>query len=74
MRQTLGAILLQAGRNAEAEATYREELRRNPDNGWSLFGLAASLEAQGKPEAAQAMERFHAIWAQPEVALTSSRM
>ena len=74
VRQTLGAILLQAGRNAEAEATYREELRRNPDNGWSLFGLAASLEAQGKPEAAQAMERFHAIWAQPEVALTSSRM
>ena len=74
VRQTLGAILLQAGRHAEAEAAYREELRRNPENGWSLFGLAKSLEAQGKPEATQATQRFQAIWAQPDLALASSRM
>ena len=74
VRQTLGAILLQAGRNAEAEAVYREELRRNPGNGWSMFGLAKSLEAQRKPDAAAAMDAFTAAWAQSDVVLRSSRM
>ena len=74
VRQTLGAILLQAGRAADAEAVYREELRRNPGNGWSQFGLARSLEAQGKPDAAEAMAAFKATWAQPETVLQSSRM
>jgi tetratricopeptide (TPR) repeat protein len=50
-RQTLGAILLAAGKPAEAEAVYREELRRNPDNGWSLAGLGESLKAQKKTAA-----------------------
>src|SRR5690606_12263311 len=36
VRHTLGAVLLDAGQGAEAEAVYREELRRNPENGWSL--------------------------------------
>lgn len=40
-----GAVLLQAGRAAEAEAVYREGLRRNPENGWSPFGLAQRLRA-----------------------------
>ena len=74
VRQTLGAILLQAGRAADAEAVYREELRRNPGNGWSLFGLARSLEAQDKPQAAETTRAFTAVWAQPDVELTSSRM
>src|SRR5262249_40021515 len=47
VRQALGAVLLQAGRAGDAEQVYREDLRRNPGNGWSLFGLAASLRAQG---------------------------
>ena len=48
VRQSLGAVLLQAGRAREAEQVYREDLRRNPGNGWSLFGLTRSLRAQGK--------------------------
>lgn len=63
VRQTLGAVLLQSGRAAEAEAVYREELRRSPGNGWSLYGLAHSLQAQGKPDAGQAMHSFRAGWA-----------
>src|SRR5262249_890998 len=47
VRQALGAVLLQAGRAREAEEVYREDLERNPNNGWSLFGLAQSLRAQG---------------------------
>src|SRR5262249_59481234 len=43
-RHLLGAQLLIAGRAAEAEAVYREDLRRNPRNGWALYGLAAALK------------------------------
>src|SRR5438093_317968 len=47
VRQALGAVLLQAGRASDAEQVYREDLKRNPGNGWSLFGLAQSLKTQG---------------------------
>ena len=47
-RQVLGAVLLEAGRAREAEAVYREDLERFRENGWSLFGLWQSLEAQQK--------------------------
>jgi tetratricopeptide (TPR) repeat protein len=74
VRQALGAVLLQAGRAGEAEAVYREDLRRNPENGWSLFGLAQSLRAQGKnAEAAAADARFRRAWARADVTLTASR-
>src|SRR5258707_1190890 len=74
VRQTLGAALLQAGRAAEAEAVYREDLRRNPENGWSLFGLAQSLRAQAKTADAGAVDaRFSRAWARADVRLTSSR-
>ncbi len=74
VRQALGAVLLGAGRPADAEPVYREDLRRNPGNGWSLYGLAQSLKAQGKTtEAAQIEERFRKAWAQADVTLTASR-
>ena len=73
-RQVLGAVLLQAGRSAEAEAVYWEDLRRYPHNGWSLFGLAQSLRKEGKnEEAALAEKRFQKAWAQADVNLTASR-
>ena len=75
VRQTLGAVLLAAGRAADAEQVYREELRRNPENGWSLFGLAQSLKAQRKTdEAADAERRFTAAWANADIQLASSRL
>ena len=74
VRQSLGAVLLQAGRASDAEPVYREDLRRNPGNGWSLFGLAQSLKVQGKTaEAAQVDEGFRKAWAQADVRLTASR-
>jgi tetratricopeptide (TPR) repeat protein len=74
VRQSLGAILLQAGRARDAEAVYREDLGRNPGNGWSLFGLAQSLRAQGRTsEAAEVDTSFGAAWAQADVKLTASR-
>ena len=74
VRQALGAVLLQARRPADAEKIYREDLARNPDNGWSLFGLAQSLRAQDRTaEAMQAEERFRRAWARADVSLTASR-
>jgi tetratricopeptide (TPR) repeat protein len=74
VRQALGAVLLQSGRAGEAEVVYREDLKRNPGNGWSLFGLALSLRAQGKTvEAAQVEESFKRSWAQADVTLSASR-
>ena len=74
IRHSLGAALLKTGRNAEAEAVYREDLKRFPENGWSLFGLAAALKAQGKTaEAAAVEQRFAKAWAGADVKLTGSR-
>ena len=74
VRQSLGAVLLKAGRAVEAEQIYWEDLRRNPENGWSLFGLAQALRAQKRDaEAAAVEERFKRAWAQADVELTSSR-
>ena len=74
VRQSLGAVLLAAGRPAEAESVYREDLRRNPENGWSLFGLARSLEGQQKSaDAEHAWRRFRRAWARADVTITASR-
>lgn len=70
VRHSLGAVLLKAGKSKDAEKVYREDLRRFPENGWSLYGLSQSLEAQGKrEEAAQAKERFRVAWAEADVPL-----
>jgi tetratricopeptide (TPR) repeat protein len=74
VRQSLGAVLLKAGRAEEAESVYREDLKRNPENGWSLYGLTHSLKAQKKKEeVAEAEQRFRKAWAKADVKLTASR-
>jgi tetratricopeptide (TPR) repeat protein len=73
-RQSLGAVLLTAGRAAEAESIYWQDLQRNTENGWSLFGLMMSLRAQEKGKQARAVEkRFRKAWNQADVRLTASR-
>ena len=73
MRHTLGASLITAGRFAEAEQVYREDLARLPENGWALFGLAQSLRNQEKnEEAALAEARFRKVWAKADLQIHSS--
>jgi Tfp pilus assembly protein PilF len=68
VRQRLGAVLLQAGRAAESEKVFREDLEHRPENGWSLLGLAQSLEAQKRSKEAAAVEaRFQKAWATADV-------
>jgi tetratricopeptide (TPR) repeat protein len=70
VRQTLGAVLLEADRPGAAQAIFEQDLRAHRNNGWSLFGLAQSLEAQGrKTQAAEAMTRFREAWKHADVEL-----
>ncbi len=74
VRQSLGAVLLDAGRLEDAEAVYRDDLVGWPNNGWSLFGLLQTLRAQGRTREADEVEaRFEKEWARADVTLTSSR-
>jgi hypothetical protein len=53
---------------------YREDLRRFPENGWALFGLAQALRAQKKEKEAAAVDgRFRRAWADADVKLVASR-
>lgn len=51
VEQTLGALLLQVGRNAEAADAFSKALIRHPNNAWSLYGLMKAQEAAGDPAA-----------------------
>jgi tetratricopeptide (TPR) repeat protein len=62
-RESLGAALLESGSAAQAEQIFRADLKQNPRNGRSLFGLKESLKAQGKTDSAMMVEReFEQAW------------
>lgn len=74
MRHFLGAALLESGRAADAEQVYRQDLAWNKGNGWSLYGLWLSLEAQGHTrEAARTRASFEQAWENADVVLSGSR-
>jgi tetratricopeptide (TPR) repeat protein len=72
-RHVLGAALMKAGKAAEAEQVYRDDLKKLPNNGWSLFGLADSLRKQGKDDEAKEVDaRFKEVWSKADIQITSS--
>ncbi|MBI3355324.1 MAG: tetratricopeptide repeat protein [Nitrospirae bacterium] len=74
VRHYLGTTLLMAGQPADAEAVYRADLAKNPDNGWAYFGLIQSLRAQQKSSEAEIVEQqFKSAWTHADVILTASR-
>jgi tetratricopeptide (TPR) repeat protein len=73
VRHALGATLLKERRFEEAEKVYRDDLARQTNNGWSLYGLSQSLQQQGKHAEAAAVEaRFRDVWKDADVTITSS--
>ena len=69
-RESLGGELLQAGRAAEAEKVFRDDLQRNPRNPRSLFGLQRALKAQGREHDAEWVgQEFEAVWKNADVKL-----
>jgi len=72
-RERLGAALMRAGRAAEAEKVFREDLVHNRQNPRSLFGVWKALERQGKTAAAAgAQKAFEAAWAGADVQLSDA--
>ena len=71
-RHWLGAALLDAGRPADAERVYREDLRQHPHNGWALLALQLALKAQGKP-ADEVEADLRASWSRSDTWIRTSR-
>ena len=70
VRESLGGELLRAGDPGRAEPVFRDDLRANPKNGRSLFGLWQSLKAQKKSREAEATRReFETAWKNADVVL-----
>jgi tetratricopeptide (TPR) repeat protein len=73
-RHYLGAALLDAGRFADAEKVYVDDLKVNRENGWSLTGLQRCQNAQGKKsEVAATAKRFAKAWKNSDIGVSSSR-
>jgi tetratricopeptide (TPR) repeat protein len=74
VRQLQGAALLELGRAKEAEAAFRSDMRKFPNNGWSLSGLEASLERQGrKSEAVEVKARLDQAWRAADTKVVAAR-
>ncbi len=62
-RHDLGNALLEAGKPAEAEAVFRDDLAIRANTGWGLTGLAQALAAEKKTaEAAKVTARCAQAW------------
>lgn len=64
VRQSLAAVLLEAGRAEEARATFQASLVDAPNNAFALYGLMRAQETLGDAAGAAATKaRFAAAWA-----------
>lgn len=64
VRQTLGAVLLEAGQPDAAAAEFQASLIRAPNNAYALYGLATAQEKLGDTTAAAASRALFAkAWA-----------
>ncbi|WP_313890106.1 tetratricopeptide repeat protein [Nostoc linckia] len=74
-RESLGSVLLAKGDYKEAEKVFRADLKKYPHNGRSLFGLQASLQAQGKDQAAQLVKaELETAWKGADTELDIAKM
>jgi tetratricopeptide (TPR) repeat protein len=72
-RHPLGALLTEQKRYEEAIEVYEANLKRYPENGWALHGLAEALRGVGRSEEAAAVQaRFRAAWSDSDLAIPGS--
>jgi tetratricopeptide (TPR) repeat protein len=75
VRQSLGAVLLLAGRTEEAEQAFRTSLEATPNNGWACFGLLQVHKARGETDQADALAaRLERTWSGPRELLDLRRL
>jgi tetratricopeptide (TPR) repeat protein len=73
VRHLLGTELLKSGKAADAEAVFRDDLQRHPNNGWALYGLAQALKAQNKTDAATSTEeQLKLAWKDADLTLAAA--
>jgi tetratricopeptide (TPR) repeat protein len=72
-REALGFALLRGGQAKQAEAVFRKQLVDTPRNGWALYGLVASLQAQNETDAArEAQVVLDDVWERADVPPSSA--
>lgn len=70
LRESLGGLLLRDGRYSDAERVFREDLKRHPRNGRSLFGLKESLTGQtGQHDLYWVEKEFQKAWMYSDIQL-----
>jgi cytochrome c-type biogenesis protein CcmH/NrfG len=70
VRESLGAAFVKVNKPYDAEMAFREDLRRNPRNPRSLFGLREALAAQQlNTDAAWVDRQFKEGWKNADVEL-----
>src|SRR5262249_2941431 len=70
VRESLGAAYMRVNKPYDAEMAFREDLRRNPRNPRSLFGLKEALAAQQlETDAAWVDRQFKNAWKNADVEL-----
>jgi len=75
MRLYLGAALLSGNRLKEAEIVYRKDLQWNQQSGWATLGLYQTLQAQGRTEEADLLNRqFKSYWRNADTKLEHSHL
>ena len=63
VNQSLGAALYRAGRYQEAQQAFTAALAKFPNNGWALYGLAATEQKLGRrAQAAAATAALNRAW------------
>ncbi len=56
-REYLGTVLLRSGNVLKAESIFQEDLKENPNNHWSLYGLYKTLLQQKKMAVAKIIKK-----------------
>ncbi len=70
VRESLGGMLLHSGDAKAAEAVFRDDLKQNPRNPRSLFGLSESLTQQHRDyDASWVKQQFETAWQGADVTL-----
>ena len=70
VRESIGGMLLQSGDAKGAEQVFRDDLKLNPRNPRTLFGLAEALTRQNRDyDASWVKQQFETVWQGADVTL-----
>jgi len=72
-RQLLGSFLLKINHVNEAKVVFLDDLKKHPNNGWSLYGLAEVYRKLGhKKEAEHIDKQFKKAWQYSDIPVPTS--